>query len=104
MGREGAVRGAREGRCRFFIENPRRGGGLPGGGRGWARAGRVSAGNLGGRGAIFFCRGRNGHQVRLVEAESSYRPRIGIPLYTKGIFWSYKFSYGKMLRKFPRIV
>ena len=49
-GREGAVRGARKGGGRFFIEIPG-GGALPGGvGEG---AGRVSAGNLGG-GLVFF--------------------------------------------------
>ena len=50
---------------RFFIENPRRGEGSPGGagGRG---AGRVSARNLGGGGPNIFFRGRNSHQERVL--------------------------------------
>ena len=59
----GGVRGARgAGGCRSFIENPRRGEGLPGEGGGGRRAGRVSAGNSGGGGAKYLFRGRNSHQ------------------------------------------
>ena len=58
-GGEGGARG--EGGGWFFIENPRRGGGFSQE-RGGEGAGRVSAGRWGG-GAIFFCRGRNSHQV-----------------------------------------
>ena len=58
---EGGVRGVRGGRGgRFFVESPRRGGGVLGGGTG---AGRVSAANWGilGQGPNIFW-GRNAHQ------------------------------------------
>ena len=57
------VGGGRRG-GRFFIENPRRGGGLPGGWgplppRGWEGV----CGEFGGGGLNIFFRGRNSHQV-----------------------------------------
>ena len=52
-GGEGGVRGDREGGLRFFIENPRRGGGPTRGGGG-ERAGRVSAGKERRGGKYFF--------------------------------------------------
>ena len=57
----------------FFIENPRRGGGLPGVGAGGARGREGACGNLGGVGKIFFLGGRNPHQVDFVKE----LPRFG---------------------------
>ena len=63
-GGEGGVRGAGRWGDRFFIENPRRGGG-------WAPRERVSAANWGiflGGGPKYFFRGRNVHQVEAFKA------------------------------------
>ena len=60
---KGAGRG---GEGRFFIENPRRGGGLPGGWRRGGGGGEVPGGclrGMGGGGLNIFFRGRNSHQV-----------------------------------------
>ena len=88
-GGERGVRGAGRGGGRFFIENPRRGVSRAGGG-GARGAGRVFAGNVGGGGGLnIFFRGRNSHQVCLVDI-TMLLPSVLYclcPLSPKAKFW-----------------